>query len=231
MRVERFGDLFGQSLLKLRAASEHIDRARQLGEPHDATVAGQICDVRFPHERKQVMLARAAEVDATDNNELFRLVLESPSEMPLGAVGNAGEQIAISPRDALGRVSKPVAVRVFADERETQFTLVEDDGETIDYLTGGAMAVRETPLTQQSTKAGCTVTLGPSTGTYAGAPDARPFLVHLVPPPGKTVATVEVDGGQIQEWKAGPYGVRIAGPAELVEAARTIRVTWKSDPP
>jgi len=68
-------------------------------------------------------------------------------------------------------------VRVFADEQPTEFTLFEDDGETIAYQEG---AVRTTLIRQQRS-AGCvTVTIAAASGAYAGAPDRRDNVLELI---------------------------------------------------
>lgn len=68
-------------------------------------------------------------------------------------------------------------VRAYASATPTTFTLYEDDGRTIAYQNG---ATRMTPLSQHLAGATETVSIGPPSGTYAGAPAIRNHVVELV---------------------------------------------------
>ncbi len=81
-----------------------------------------------------------------------------------------------------GGIDTDLLIRVFPADKgvgaESEFTLYEDDGKTIAYQTG---AVRTTRLAQARTsEEGLSVTIDASEGTYAGAPDSRNALIHLV---------------------------------------------------
>ena len=67
-------------------------------------------------------------------------------------------------------------VRVASGPDASQFTLYEDDGETIGYQSG---EVRTTVLSQISDGTTATVVIGASNGTYRGAPSARNNVVEL----------------------------------------------------
>lgn len=70
-------------------------------------------------------------------------------------------------------------VRVFANEATSEFTLYEDDGETIAYQQG---AVRTTAIRQQRTGGRVTVTIGGASGAYPGALDRRDNVIELITP-------------------------------------------------
>ena len=61
--------LLGQALLDLRAAREHLDDPRQLGQAEDA-FPGQVPDVRHPDERQQVVLAHRLHRDGPGQHQL-----------------------------------------------------------------------------------------------------------------------------------------------------------------
>jgi alpha-glucosidase len=67
-------------------------------------------------------------------------------------------------------------LRVYADQEPSQFTLYEDDGETVAYQQG---AVRTTLLSQVQSSESVTVTIAGATGIYAGAPISRSNRVEL----------------------------------------------------
>jgi alpha-glucosidase (family GH31 glycosyl hydrolase) len=67
--------------------------------------------------------------------------------------------------------------RVFASPASSQFTLLEDDGQTIAYQSG---AVRETTLHQALSGSSETVSVDAALGTYDGAPDSRAVVIELV---------------------------------------------------
>lgn len=74
-------------------------------------------------------------------------------------------------------VHDELIVKVFAGEKVSEFTLYEDDGETIAYQQG---AVRTTRIFQRRTGQSVTVTVEGSSGTYNGAPSSRNNVVKLV---------------------------------------------------
>ena len=109
-------------------------------------------------------------------------------------------------RDMLGRAADgsvradPLAVRVFPAAAATSFTLHEDDGQTVAYLSG---EVRTTRLSQQRQGAQATVTVAPARGSYQGAVDRRVNVVTLVAP--GDVQRVSLNGKQLPRL-AGPKG-------------------------
>ena len=78
-------------------------------------------------------------------------------------------------------VYNELIVKVFAfdlvGEKEREFTLYEDDGETIAYQTG---SVRKTKISQTKEANRLTVTVHGSEGTYDGAPNPRNNLIKLI---------------------------------------------------
>jgi alpha-glucosidase len=75
-----------------------------------------------------------------------------------------------------GSLRDELILRVYADEAESSFTLYEDDGVTIAYQEG---ALRTTRITQQRAGDRVTITIGPASGSYAGAPESRDNVVEL----------------------------------------------------
>ena len=69
------GDLLGEPLLHLQAAREHLDDARQLGQPDDAAVR-DVRDVRLAEERQHVVLAQRVELDVAHHHHVLVLLLE-----------------------------------------------------------------------------------------------------------------------------------------------------------
>lgn len=112
-------------------------------------------------------------------NGLFRLPMyaRGGAIVPLMYVDDKTMNIVGKRSD--GTVHDELIVRVYASPTPSQFTLYEDDGETIAYRAG---AVRTTLLAQQLASNGATasVTVGGSGGSYAGAPDRRDVVVELV---------------------------------------------------
>ncbi len=83
-----------------------------------------------------------------------------------------------------------LVVRVYASAQPTRFTLYEDDGTTLAYQSG---AVRLTPISQQLTGEGVTVTVAAASGTYSGALASRSHTLQLVVPQGQA-AQVALNG-------------------------------------
>lgn len=76
-----------------------------------------------------------------------------------------------------GSTRNDLIVRAYASAMPTTFSLFEDDGQTVAYLNG---ATRQTLLSQHLGGATATVTVGPASGSYAGAPMSRNVVVELV---------------------------------------------------
>src|SRR5450759_2846204 len=73
--VERFRDLYRQSLLRLQAPAEDLDQTGKLAETDDPTI-GNVGDVRLAEEWEQVMLAEAVQLDIAYQDHLRVLLLE-----------------------------------------------------------------------------------------------------------------------------------------------------------
>jgi hypothetical protein len=112
------GHLLGEPLLHLQPPREHLDDARQLGEPHDAAVR-DVGDVHLPDEGEHVVLAHRVEVDVAHEHHVLVLLLEHGvahhvAHVHVLAAGEPGQ----APRDALRRLQQPVPVRILAEQRE-----------------------------------------------------------------------------------------------------------------
>ncbi len=132
-----------------------------------------------------------------------------------------------------------VIARVYADATSSSFTLFEDDGATTAYAGG---AVRTTEISQSVTPGVATVTIGASTGTYAGAPSSRPAVVELVTD-GSQASAVALGGAPLTEYtsksafdaassgwyNAGGSLVVAKGASSSVTSARTFSFTLGED--
>jgi alpha-glucosidase len=74
-------------------------------------------------------------------------------------------------------VHNELIATVYSDDTASDFTLYEDDGATTAYESG---AVRTTQISQSVSGSTASVTVGASSGTYAGAPSSRPTVVELI---------------------------------------------------
>ncbi|HEX2092590.1 MAG TPA: TIM-barrel domain-containing protein [Longimicrobiaceae bacterium] len=89
-----------------------------------------------------------------------------------------------------GTVRDELVVRVYPDPQESRFFLYEDDGESVDYLSG---AVAITTLSQRRSDGSAFVGIGDTKGSYEGAPARRNNVVELVLD-GAPVRSVTVNG-------------------------------------
>lgn len=121
-----------------------------------------------------------------------------------------------------------VGLHLYPDVAATghhDFTLYEDDGETLAYREG---AVARAPVTLDTAPEGVTVTIGPRQGGYEGMVAARSYalVLYAVPEP----AEILVDG-QPLDRDAWTYDVagdpHIAGVPGVVS---TVRLTLSEDP-
>jgi alpha-glucosidase len=119
-------------------------------------------------------------------------------------------------------------LRVFAGGT-SEFTLVEDDGETTRYETSRYLhdGVRDTVIHQTTDLAHrtLTVTIDAAEGTYDGALARRALQLEAMLPPGATPSKVTVDGAAVQA-QATAGQVRVVAPAADVTQARTILISW-----
>jgi len=122
-------------------------------------------------------------------------------------------------------------VRVFAGG-SSQFTLYEDDGETIRYQRG---EVRRTKIAQHTDARVITVTIAAVDGTYANAPSRRAAVVDVVVAPGTRVGGVTLDGAEVPQkpCDVAPgwcvlrnHHVRVSTTEADVATPRTINVAW-----
>ena len=105
----------GEALLHLQAPAEHLDQARDLGEPHHLAVR-QVGDVRAPEERQHVVLAEAVEVDVLHDHHLVVADVEERvvEDLP-GILRVAGAEEAHRLGDADRRAQQAVAAGVLAE--------------------------------------------------------------------------------------------------------------------
>jgi alpha-glucosidase len=96
-----------------------------------------------------------------------------------------------------GTVRDELIVRVYANSEQTQFTLYEDDGQTIAYQQD---QTRTTLLSQQQAGDRVTVTIEASSGTYEDSRDQRDHLVQLIVRQ-DVVKSVTLNGTALPEWK------------------------------
>jgi alpha-glucosidase len=95
----------------------------------------------------------------------------------------SGKRIDGSKRDEL-------IARIYASTQASQFTLFEDDGDSVDYRKG---AVAETGISQQLFAGRASIVVAATRGSYHGAPQRRGNVVELVTP-GETVSGVVLNG-------------------------------------
>jgi alpha-glucosidase (family GH31 glycosyl hydrolase) len=101
-------------------------------------------------------------------------------------------------RRADGSVRNELVVRVYPDSLESTFVVYEDDGETVDYLSG---QVATTTLSQRRAGRSTFVTIGATEGSYDGAPARRNNVVELVPDAG-AVISISVDGRKLRRHRS-----------------------------
>lgn len=102
-----------------------------------------------------------------------------------------------------------LVLRVYPRPEPSEFTLYEDDGETVAYLQGEAAT---TTLSQRSSGSEVLVTVGARRGAYAGAVSSRAVVLELPAGP-RVPAAITVDGAPLR---------RQAGGAEPASAGWTI---------
>ncbi len=95
-----------------------------------------------------------------------------------------------------GSTRDELIVRVYADAVPSEFTLYEDDGQTVAYQQG---QVRTTLLSQRLAGDTETVTIAPAGGTYAGAPERRDNVVRLFTD-GLVAGSVALNGAVLPEY-------------------------------
>jgi len=133
-----------------------------------------------------------------------------------------------------GTTRDDLVLRVYADAQPSSFTLYEDDGSSVAYLSG---ATRTTLLEQQQEAGRIRVTIGAASGSYAGAPSSRDNLVELVARNAQAAA-VSLNGVALAEqpsadafaaqpsgWFAGPDGIlRVKSGQRPVDERKQIEI-------
>ena len=129
-----------------------------------------------------------------------------------------------------GTENSALAARIFAATVPSEFTLYEDDGETIAYRTG---AVRETRISQQQTGDTVTIAIDPAHGDYADAlaeRDNRIVLVASLNGQPASAESVLLDGAELpKQSDAATFAAAESGWYND-PATRTIRLKSGSRP-
>jgi alpha-glucosidase len=122
-----------------------------------------------------------------------------------------------------GSTRDELVARVYADQQPTSFTLYEDDGETVAYLSG---AVRTTEITQRRDARSVRVTIGAAQGSYAGAPDARDNVLEIAARgvDGSAIRAVTVDGDSVARVASRAAFDAATAAAWLADDAGLVRV-------
>jgi len=116
-RVERVGDLLGQTLLQLRPRRERLDNAGKTAEA-DHAIARNVRDVGNADERQQVVLADRPELDVAQQHELAALALRQLhrlGEVLQRVLVETGEEVAVRLRDPLRGRPQSGSRRILAD--------------------------------------------------------------------------------------------------------------------
>jgi hypothetical protein len=123
-----------------------------------------------------------------------RTVLATAREIPVFARGGVPLPMQTVQERMAGKPANPLVVRAYPGP-DGAFTMYEDDGTSPAYLHG---AYALTPLRYASQGAdGVRVSVGPTTGSYAGQPAAREVMVEL--PATTHPASVTVNGVKVRE--------------------------------
>ena len=127
-----------------------------------------------------------------------------------------------------GSVRDELIARVYADPAFTNFTLYEDDGQTIAYQSG---AVRTTLLSQKRVPEAEIVTVAAALGSYTGAPDKRDNVIRLVIDSPERVTNVTLNGAALTQYPslaalyAAPSGWFNAGNNMIIARSGYLPVT------
>ncbi len=121
-------------------------------------------------------------------------VLATAAEIPVFVRGGIPLPMQTAIPRMAARPADPLVVRVYPGP-DGEFTLYEDDGASPAYLQG---AYALTPLRYENRGSQeVSVAVGPTTGSYAGQPEARQIVVQL--PVTTHPASVTADGAQVPE--------------------------------
>lgn len=132
-----------------------------------------------------------------------------------------------------------VDVYVGPNDDETVFTLYEDDGETVDYLSG---AVRKTRIRQMTAGLKTTIHFDAAEGSYRGATALRSWLINVHAPAGLALSQVIYAGHVVSPcsvdsdedavcYRAGTTPGSLAEihlGAVSVSTPRKVEVTWSA---
>lgn len=143
-------------------------------------------------------------------DSLFRLPLyaREGAIIPMAVVTEA--TINVFGRTKDGKINNDLAVKVFASDKATDFSLYEDDGKTIDYQSGKS---RLTKISQQKAGNAITVTIAAAEGSYQ-ADEVRNNIVTVIA--GSEAKTVNAGGKDL---------AKVASLADLANATEG----WATD--
>jgi alpha-glucosidase (family GH31 glycosyl hydrolase) len=137
----------------------------------------------------------------------FPLYINGEYRLPLFARAGAmipqmyvdGKTMNISGLRSDGSTRDELIVRVYAGEAASDFTLYEDDGETMAYQEG---EIRTTRLSQQSTSQGVTVQVDAASGSYRGVPASRDTHIRLVLAHADEIQRVSLNGSELAQFRS-----------------------------
>jgi len=98
-----------------------------------------------------------------------------------------------------GSTRDELILRVFASQSPSEFTLYEDDGQTVAYQQG---ELRTTLITQHQQDGRVEVTVGAASGTYAAAPAARDNVVELIVEASSGARAVALNGSALTQFSS-----------------------------
>jgi alpha-glucosidase len=129
--------------------------------------------------------------------------------IPMASVGP--ETWNTSGRQQRGAPAPLLRARIYPAERESRFTLFEDDGESVAYQSG---EVRETELSQSRRDRETWIEVAAARGSYRGAPSARAVVLEVAG--AGRVRDVRADGARLQK-RAGLAALEAAGAGWAVD--------------
>ncbi len=202
-RAHRFGEPVFPPLVYYYPEDENVrqlSRIKMLGKDLlTATVAQpgiQATPVYLPAGKWFDFYSHEARDSQGEWTEPLPLYSDNKFRLPLFAQAGAiipmqtANQHTIDSTASTGLGERPLEhwLRIYPDVSASQFTLYQDDGASMAYLSG---AVRETGIRQQQVEGRIRIDIGAAQGRYEGAKTAREFRVELVT--GKNIAEVQID--------------------------------------
>jgi alpha-glucosidase (family GH31 glycosyl hydrolase) len=113
-----------------------------------------------------------------------------------------------------------LTVNVYGDGN-SRFDLYEDDGISLDYERG---AYALTPMTYHTSGAGHRLVIGPTTGSFAGQRQARPYGVRIHA--ARRPASITVDGKRSAQWHWDAHDSTAYLVLPVASIRQSVAVTW-----